>query len=259
MNDNGYVLVTGASSGMGLEFAKIFARRGYDLVLVARTEQALEIARDEIQKSGSVRVRIFPGDLKDMENVKFLFSYLGKEKIAPKILINNAGFANFGRFWEVDITQQMELVDVNMKSLTLMTRLFLDQLPNDQGMRILNVSSMAGLIPGPFISVYAASKAYVYWFSQSLASELKSPGIQVSVFCPGDVKTNFYQRAGMGDLKVKLKLIDPTIIVEKAVHEFMAGKRVIIPQVEMRFLRFFLGLFSDAAVADKMVRQRKRW
>ncbi|HEX3044748.1 MAG TPA: hypothetical protein VHY08_08325 [Bacillota bacterium] len=104
-----------------------------------------------------------------------------------------------------------------------------------------------------------APKAYVHSFSQSIGAELKSRGIQVSVSCPGDVRTNFYHRAGMGDLKVRLKLVDPESIVEKAYNEFMAGKRVIIPQAEMRFLRFFLGLFSDAAVADKMVKQREMW
>lgn len=257
MKENGYVIVTGASSGIGLEFAKIYAKNGYNLVLISRTEKALSDVRDSIQKNDNVRISIFPCDLREIENVKSFYIFLKNENISPRILINNAGFANFGRFSDANITKQMELIDLNIRSLTFMTKMFLDQLSDYANVRILNVSSIAGLLPGPFISVYAASKAYVYSFSQSIASELKSKGIQVSVFCPADVKTDFHKRAGIENLKIRMA--DPEEIVKKAYWEFMSGKRVIIPQTGMRLLRFSLSLFSETKVADTIEKQRAKW
>jgi short-subunit dehydrogenase len=255
MKTNDYVILSGASSGIGLEFAKTFAKNGYNLVLIARTEKVLRQIQDDLQSAYKIQGLIVPGDLAEEKFIKSFYKLLKDMRIAPKILINNAGFANYGKFVDVDIDKQMDLIDLNIKSLTLMTKLFLEQLPSTQGARILNVSSMAGLIPGPYISVYAASKAYIYSFSQSVASELKEKGIQVSVLCPADIKTNFQARAGIASSK--LKLIAPEKLVAAAYPEFMKGKRVIIPNRNSRFLKLMLRFFPENQVVDSIYKQRE--
>ncbi|MEI8203715.1 MAG: SDR family NAD(P)-dependent oxidoreductase, partial [Bacteroidota bacterium] len=152
--------------------------------------------------------------------------------------------------------KQMDLIDLNIQALTLMSKLFIEQSENFQNARILNVSSMAGLLPGPFISVYAASKAYVFSFSMALASELKSRNIQVSVLCPADVKTNFQRNAGI--VTEKLKLSDAALMVRKVYNDFMNGKRVIIPEKRLRFLKFILMFIPESVLSDSIYKKRKK-
>lgn len=252
--ENEFVVITGASSGIGLEFAKRFARDGYSLILVSRREELLKEIQENLKCNFGVEVHYFACDLTDSEKIRPLFQFLLSFK--PTILVNNAGFANFGEFACIELEKQLELIDLNIKALTMMTKLFLELHQEPRNLRILNVSSMAGLLPGPYISVYAASKAYVYSFSQSLASELQSRDVQVSVLCPSDVRTGFQERAGISH--TGLKMSTPEAMVTTAYKSFMRGKRVIIPSKMMSLMKSILKILPESRVADSIYRQRSR-
>ncbi|MBN2510448.1 MAG: SDR family NAD(P)-dependent oxidoreductase [Spirochaetales bacterium] len=256
MSKKDFVMISGASSGIGLELSKVFAKNGFNLLLISRTEHALALLRNEIEAEHHTDVRIFAYDLQNIENIEYIFRILKNENISPRILINNAGFANYGEFMNVNIQKQMELIDLNVKSLTFMTWMFLNQLNDTEGARILNVSSMAGLLPGPYIPVYAASKSYVYSFSQAIASELKPKGVAVSVLCPADVRTGFQKTAGIESSK--LRMMEPKELAVIAYKEFMNGKRLIIPKMKLRLLKCLLKCLPEKAVADSLYNARKQ-
>ncbi len=245
------VLITGASSGIGFAFAEAFAAEGHPLVCLSRTEGALAGWKDR----HSASLLFIPCDLGKAAEISRVFAVLKDRGIVPRILVNNAGFANFGEFITVAPERQSELIDLNIRGLTLMTRAFLDQAGIAPGIRILNVASMAGLLPGPWIAVYAASKAFVYSFSQALASELRPRGIQVSVLCPADVKTGFQQRAGI--VGGTLNLGGPEELVKKALPRFFRGRRVIMPGAGLSMMRFALRFLPESTVADSLYAARK--
>ena len=179
-------LITGASSGIGRDISKELARRGYDIVIVARSEDKLNELKNEIN---NVQVESIPMDISNLDNCKELYNKVGY----VEILVNNAGFGLFGKFNTTDIDREMEMVDLNVKSLHFLTKLFLkDMVEKDKGY-ILNVSSIAGHLPGPFMSTYYATKHYVFNLSESINEELKKDKshVRVGTLTPGPVETNF--------------------------------------------------------------------
>jgi len=223
-------LITGASSGIGLELAHLFARDGYRLVLLARNRNTLRQIGDDLQARYSVTVRIAPKDLAHPATPAELYQELQEAGIVLDVLVNNAGFGLAGAFQGTDWNKEAEMMQVNMVAVTHLTKLFLPQIRAREG-KILNVASTAAFQPGPFMSVYYASKAYLLSFSEALAEEMEGTGVSVTCLCPGPVKTNFQRRAYLeGTPMVNSPLMVDVREVARLGYEGMKqGKRIVIP------------------------------
>jgi short-subunit dehydrogenase len=191
MNRQETALITGASSGIGLELAKCFAADGSRLVLVARNQAALEKLAEELRGKNKIETIILPADLSRPETPKQIFDQLAAQKVSVDILVNNAGFGLHGRFTEMPLQRQLEIIQVNINALTDLTGLFLPEMLKRRAGGIFNVSSVAGFVPGPNMAIYYATKAFVQSLSEALAEELDGSGVSVTVLCPGPTETNF--------------------------------------------------------------------
>lgn len=189
-------LITGASAGIGRELAKLFARDHFDLVLVARNAAPLAEFAGELERQFGVKARPFPLDLSAASAPQFLFDQLAREGIGVEVLVNNAGYGRLGMFAESQLEESLGQIELNVTSLTRMTKLFLVPMLLRKSGKILNVASTAGFQPGPRMAVYYATKAYVISFSEALANELQVSGVNVTCLCPGPTDTEFQKRAG---------------------------------------------------------------
>jgi uncharacterized protein len=195
-------LITGASGGIGCEFAKLLAPRCKTLVLVARNENKLNTVKTELEAKYPVRVKNIVRDLREAGSMEAIYRELEQKSILPDILINNAGFGDHGAFVDRDSRISRDMLAVNIVALTLLTRLFAkDMKARGRGM-ILNVASTAAFQPGPFMAVYYASKAYVLSFSEALAYELKGSGVTVTALCPGPTVTGFAETASVEETRL---------------------------------------------------------
>lgn len=190
------VLITGASGGIGYELAKLFARDGHNLALVARSGDKLAEVANALQGSYGITVRTVALDLMESAAPRFLFDQMQREGISVDILINNAGFGAYGEFAQMRREDILGQIDLNVRALTELTRFFVEPMVSRRSGRIMNVASTAGFQPGPLMAVYYATKAYVISFSEALANELRDTGVTVTCFCPGATHTGFAQRAG---------------------------------------------------------------
>ena len=232
-------LVTGASSGIGKEIAKILSDKGYYVILVARRKEKLEEVKAQLKES-----EIFVADLSKSEEIEGVF----KKHSDIDLLVNNAGFGVFGEFDKTDFTRESEMIDLNIKALHHLTKLYLLEFKKKGSGRILNVASTAAFFPGPKFSSYYASKAYVYRFSLALSEELrreKSP-ITVSVFCPGPVRTEFNDVAGV---KFGPNSISAQYAAKTAVDGMLKGKAVIVPSFLIKMTRVLSKLIPDRILA----------
>jgi hypothetical protein len=219
-------LITGASSGIGKELAKIHAAKGGDLILVARREKELSKLKNNLESEFKVRVLIISKDLSDTKTPAEIFAETEKHGIQIEYLINNAGFGGHGFFHEREMEKDQAMVNVNITSLMLLTRLYLPGMVQRRKGKILNVSSTASLLPGPLQAVYYASKAFVTSFSQALAEELKGTGVTVTALCPGPVATEFFDTANMHGVKMlkAQKAMTPAKTAAVGYRDMMKGK-----------------------------------
>lgn len=190
------ILITGASGGIGYELAKLFARGHFNLVLVARNADKLTRVANELQPC-RITVKTVALDLSSVSAPKFLFDQLQRENLSVDVLVNNAGFGAYRDFAEMPESEILGQIDLNIRALTEMTRLFLPAMIARRSGKILNVASTAGFQPGPLMAVYYATKAYVISFSEAIANELRGSGVTVTCFCPGATHTGFANRAGI--------------------------------------------------------------
>ncbi len=225
-------LITGASSGIGLDMAKYLATKKCELILVARDKEKLE----KIQESLPTKVTIIVADLSNEQKVKELYVLTKKENI--DILINNAGFGVFGDFTDTDINRELEMIDTNIKAVHLLTKFFVKDMEKNNSGYILNVASSAAFQPGPLMAAYYASKSYVYQLSTAINYEQRKKGtnVHVSVLCPGPVDTNFNNVAGV---KFSVKPLKSTYVAKYAIDKMFKNKAVIIPGFTMKCAKFF--------------------
>jgi len=210
-----YALITGASSGIGYELAKLFAKDGKNLIIVARSKNGLEQVKTEIENEYGTRVKVLPKDLSDPQAPLAIFSEVEKEAIDVDVLVNNAGFSVYGVFSETDLQKELEMIQLHISSLTHLTKLFLRRMLENKSGRILNVASSLAFLPVPLLSVYSASKSYILHFSEALANELQGTGVSVTCLCPPPTETPFYKRENMENSKTaKGKLMDATTVAE---------------------------------------------
>ena len=231
------VLITGASSGIGLELAKCFAADGCRLILVARSQEALEELADDLRREHQVEAVVLPGDLSQPETPSRIFKELSARKISVDGLVNNAGFGAIGPFDELSLERQLEMLQVNITALTALTRLFLPGMMERRRGGILNVASLAGFVPGPGMAVYYATKAFVLSFTEALAGKLEGTGLRVSALCPGPTATNFGNVAGSKNVKLMRTGRMTAKEVARIGHRaFRRGRVVAVPGLQGKIL-----------------------
>ncbi len=227
-------LITGASSGIGLELARLCAKGGHDIILVARRKEKLEELGKYLSGMYGVRSEVVVADLIDPAAPRAIYEATEKLGLGVDVLINNAGFGQWGLFGRADLSRQLEMIQVNITALTELTRLYLPRMVSQRKGRILNVASLAGFLPGPLMAVYYASKAYVLHFSEAIGNELKGTGITVTALCPGPVPTGFAEVAGSGGstLNATPGVMEAGPVAAAGYQGMMRGKAVIIPGMQ---------------------------
>ncbi len=249
------VLVTGASSGIGWELAKLFAADKSNLVLVARKRDKLEELAAQVRRENGVEVRVLAEDLSDPKSPQVIFDALAAENVTVAVLVNNAGFGAVGSVADLPLEKQLDMIQVNVTALTHLTRLFLPAMIQRRGGGILNVGSIAGFQPGPYMAVYYATKAYVLSFTEALAEELLATGVKVTCLAPGPTATGFAAAADMEKkLLFRLGTADAKTVAQAGYRGFRRGKLLVIPGV-MNKLGAFAGRFLPRAWPRKIAKR----
>jgi len=247
------VLITGASGGIGADLARVFAREGHDLVLVARSRERLDALAREIRDAHGAAARVLPVDLSVPGAAGALHERLAREGVLLDVLVNNAGFGMRGPFVELDPARQLEMIQVNLVALTEITRLFAPDMVRRGAGRILNVASTAAFQPGPLMAVYCATKAYVLSFSEALAEELRDSGVSVTCVAPGATDTGFGEVAGVSTTRLfRSGTMSSRSVAEAAYGAASKGVALVVPGCRNRLLSAsvrFLPLRSAARVA----------
>jgi uncharacterized protein len=253
-------VITGASAGIGLALARVFAHHGHELALVARREERLNALADEIDSTGAHRPVVIAADLLKPGVAHLIRELLAAQGAEPQFVVNNAGFGLLGLASTRDRDEQLQMIDLNVRVLTELSLAFIDTLARHRG-GLLNVGSMAGFLPGPGMAVYYATKAYVLSFTEALHSELKPRGIRVSVLCPGPVPTEFGDRAGLSKRSMQGPLSQSADCVAEAGYRgLMQGRRTIVPGVVNKLITFFIRVIPRRLVlafVDHRQRRRK--
>jgi uncharacterized protein len=252
------VLITGASSGIGWELAKCFAADKTNLILVARSTDALEKLAAELREKFQIQAYVLAADLSLPETPQRIFSELKGRGISVDILVNNAGFGLHGEFSKMPLPRQLEIIHVNVTALTELTGLFLPAMIERRRGGILNVGSVAGFLPGPNMAVYYASKAFVLSFTEALAEELSDSGLNFSVLCPGPTESNFSNVARDGKTRKTQRSKMSAQTVARIGHEkFRAGKIVVVPGISNQLLTFAPRI-TPRAIARKVIKKYNR-
>ena len=234
-------LVTGASSGIGRELARIHASRGGDLVLVARREERLKSLQQELTEQYGAKVTIAIQDLSVPGAAQQVYQKVSEAGIQVDYLINNAGFAAQGFFYEQEPRRVRDLTSVNVVALTELTRCFLPEMVERGSGRVLNMASLAAYLPGPLMAVYYATKAYVLSFSEGIANELSGTGVTVTVQCPNSVRTGFIEVGGLADSRAyRGRLGSPQAVAARGYKAMLRGKPVIVDSMLYVFLMRFI-------------------
>ena len=244
-------LITGASSGIGRELAKLFAHDRHNLVLVARNRDALAALAKEIEAANGISTKIIAKDLSNSEAPREIFEEVNREGIVVSVLVNCAGFGTSGAFSEVDWVKESDMIQVNLTALTHLTKLFLDGMLQRHDGKIMNVASTAAFEAGPYMSVYHATKAYVLHFTEALSYELRNSGITATALCPGPTKTGFQETATIAESRLfKGSAMDSETVARSGYRGLMAGKRLVIPGLRNQLSIFALRLLPRSAVTS---------
>lgn len=252
------VLITGGSQGIGLELARIFAANDFDLVLVARRQEQLDQAAQELRKLGA-GVTVIAKDLFDTANARALYDEVQARQINIDVLVNNAGQGLFGKFIETDLEEEMAIVQLNICSLVTLTKLFVKDMLQRGAGKILNVSSIAGKVPGPYQSVYHGTKAFVHSFTEAVRNELKDTGVTLTSLLPGATDTDFFHKADMESSKIAQddKLADPAQVAKDGYEALMQGKDMVVSGMQNKLLVAMSNVLPDSLAAETMRKQQE--
>jgi len=239
-------LITGGSSGIGLALARICARHGHDLVLVARNEEQLEAVQAELREAEHVEVEILAADLSEPQSVERVF----ERNPEVDVLVNNAGFGMSGALSEADLEQLLAMLRLNVEGLTHLTRLYLPGMLERRSGRIMNVASMAAFQPGPGMAAYYATKAYVLSLSEALRVELRGTGVTVTTLAPGPIRTGFQARAGVSESRLYSRgFAEVGPVAEEGFRGMMTGKSLVVPGTLNRLGTIGVRLIPRSAAA----------
>jgi short-subunit dehydrogenase len=245
------VLITGASSGIGLELARQFAIHGHSLILTAPREDELRSIASQLSQSHSVEVSFIAKNLEDPNAPEQLYSEITNNQVSIDILVNNAGLGQWGKFWETSIEKDITMIRVNIEAVVRLTKLFLPWMIARGRGRILNTASIAAFEPGPLLAVYHATKAFVLSFSEAIATELQDTGITVTALCPGATDTDFFSKANMVNTRgfQKGHVMSPQEVAEQGYAAVMKGERVHVTGTLNKVLTFSHRLLPESTQA----------
>lgn len=259
--NKGYALITGATSGIGYELAKLFAKDGYSLVIVARNQQELQQRTAEFSREYGVDVIPISKDLFQPNAAFELYDEVNGRELQISALVNDAGQGQYGLFLESDIQRQLEIIQLNIAALTTLTYLFVKDMATRNEGKVLQLGSIASQLPGPWQAVYHGTKAYVLSFSEALRRELKDTNITITVLQPGATDTDFFNKADMQDSKIMdTKLSDPVAVAKDGFDALMSGDDKIVSGMKNKVMVGMSNVMPESAVAaqmDKMQQPRE--
>jgi short-subunit dehydrogenase len=252
-------LITGASSGIGMALARVFAANGHEVVLAARRIPQLAAIAETIRVAGHRSPHIIPVDLSRADSTDWIVRELAARNLEPAYLVNNAGYGLLGQAHALDRADQLAMIDLNCRSLTDLSLRFVEPLARHRG-GILNVASISGFIPGPGMSVYNATKAYVISFSEGLRRELRPKGIRVTALCPGPVPTEFQARAGINDVHYP-RGFDRSAedVARQGYKGLMRGRGVVVPGAHNKIIPLLPRFLPRSFIATMVYRRLRRW
>lgn len=247
-------LITGASSGIGRDMARVLAKKNYDLVIVARNKKELENLADELKKENNINIEIIDTDLSIIDNCKEIH----KKVKDVDILINNAGFGDCGNFTKTSLEKEINMINTNIVAYHTLMKLYLIDMKAQEKGKILNVASIAGFMPGPLMSTYYATKSYIVRLSESIREELKKEksNVKISILCPGPVSTNFNKVA---NVKFHMKEASSMKIAKYAIEKMEKGKFYIIPGIDIKLAKIGAKLMPVSLISKitYMIQKRK--
>lgn len=258
-NTNKYALITGATSGIGYELAKLFAADQYNLVIVGRYQEELEKKAHEFSQHG-IEVITIQKDLFDRKQAFGLYQEVKDLGIEIDVLVNDAGQGIYGEFKDTDIERELSIIDLNISSLVILTKLFVKDMVTRNSGKILNLASIASKTPGPWQSVYHGTKAFVLSFTEAIREELKEFDITITALLPGATDTDFFNKADMLDSKAvqdKNALSDPKDVAKDGYEALMAGKDKVISGIKNKIQVGMSNVMPDSMVAHNMYEQQK--
>lgn len=258
-NDKHYALVTGGTTGIGYELAKLLAQDNYNLVIVARNENDLERVADEIKSQYQVDVITIAKDLFERRNAFDLYHDIKARDIEVDILVNNAGHGHYGEFIDSNLSMELQIIDLNVASVVIITKLFLKDMVERRSGKILNLSSIASKAPGPWQSVYHGTKAFVQSFTEAVRHEVKDLGITVTALLPGATDTDFFRKAGMEQSKIvqEEKLYDPADVAKDGYKALMNGEDMVVSGAMNKMQVAMAAVTPDEKLAGKMAKQQE--
>jgi short-subunit dehydrogenase len=255
---NQYALVTGGTSGIGYELAKLLATDGYDLILVSRTKADLDRVAGELTAAHNVDVRVVAKDLFYPGNAMELTDDVRDLGVQVSILVNDAGQGQYGPFVGADLDRQLAIIHLNIESLVVLTHYFLKEMVGRNEGRILNLASIAGKTPGPFQAVYHGTKAFVHSFTEAIRSEVKETGVTITSLLPGATDTDFFNKAEMQDAKniKEGELADPAKVAKDGYDALMSGKDMVVSGFKNKVTVAMSNVMPDERVADQVKKQQ---
>jgi len=255
---NKYALITGATDGVGYHLAKKFAENNYSLVIVARNEEALNKTALELKQQFNIEVKTLARDLFDVDNAFDVYNEMQVQDIKIDVLVNDAGQGLYGEFVDTDIHRELDIIQLNISSLVVLTKLFLKDMVDRGEGKILNLASVASKLPGPWQSVYHGTKAFVLSFTEAVRQEVKDKGVVVTALMPGATDTDFFRKADMLESKVVAegKLDDPAKVAEDGYNALMNNDDKVISGFKNKAQVAMSNLMPDETVAAQMHKQQ---
>jgi len=241
-------LITGASGGIGYEIAKLFAMDGINLILIARSGEKLNEIKDSFERDYNISVSAIAFDLSVIESLPQIVELIDKENVTIDYLVNNAGFGLQDTFLNGNADIYNSMINLNINTLTYLTRTFGEKMIRNGSGKILNIASIAGFQPDPYFAVYGATKAYVLSFSEAIHKEFENTGVSVTVLSPGLTQTGFIERAEMqGSKMLQAGIMRADLVAKAGYNGMMKGKRHIIPGAGNKIMAFFTRIFPTSA------------
>src|SRR5690606_9804629 len=251
-------LITGATSGIGFELAKLFAQDGYNLIIVARNETELTTTSELLQKEYDTEVHTIAKDLFEKDSPFEIYDEVQSKGLEVNVLVNDAGQGLYGEFADTDLYRELDIIQLNIGAYVSLTKLFLrDMIERNEG-KILNVGSIAGEVPGPWQAVYHGTKAFIHSWSAAIRNELKDTEITVTVLAPGATETDFFRKAEMEDSKIlDTKLSDPADVAKDGYKALMAGEDKVVSGLKNKIQVAVSNVATDSMSAKSMEEQQK--
>lgn len=258
MENGKYALITGASTGIGYELAKLFAKDGYNLIIAARGQEGLDKAAAEL-KQQNIDVITIAKDLFERNGAAELYQEVMSRGIEIEVLVNNAGQGQYGEFVDTDIDRELDIIQLNIASLVVLTKHFLKDMVARGSGKILNLSSIAGKTPGPYQSIYHGTKAFVQSFTEAIRSEVKDKGVVVTALLPGVTDTDFFNKADMLDAKIikEGSKADPADVAKDGYDALMNDQDSVVSGLKNKFQVAMSAVMPDSMVADNMKKQQE--